>query len=195
MTWAQFWQAATIAFFAGMATGVWLGLRRHRIPPVSTLANVTPPTTTELYVGVRSQPEDDEPRPIQVGDEVLLFPIIEGADAIRAMFAQRNPPRTPGPYETGVCPECGRLVEIEWVDATAPGGYVDRVPGRWLCRTVGCKYGEPASTITIHLDNASGTFTPTGPRYPPSIDIPLDFQAGTFTPDGPRPEFGEESAT
>jgi len=69
------------------------------------------------------------------------------------------------PYDTELCPECKQHVEFAWHDVSKPEGYSERVKGRWLCRTVGCKYGEPATTITIHLDNASGTFAPTGPRY------------------------------
>lgn len=126
------------------------------------------------YIGgeedYRKAHADAEPRPLAMGDEVLLFPVVEGAAAIRAMFTPHYRPRLselrpPSPYETGVCPECGRLVEIEWVDATMPGGYVERVPGRWACRTVGCKYGEPGATLTITFEGTSATFGPIGPPH------------------------------
>jgi len=48
------------------------------------------------------------------------------------------------PYETGVCPGCGERVEFQQLDVSQPGGPVEKVSGRWQCRTPGCKYGEPA---------------------------------------------------
>src|SRR5690242_12489584 len=47
------------------------------------------------------------------------------------------------PYETGVCPGCGQPVVMAQCDVTVAGGPVERIDGRWMCRTIGCKYGEP----------------------------------------------------
>lgn len=48
------------------------------------------------------------------------------------------------PYQTGVCPACEQPVTFQELDSTQPGGYRETVSGRWICRTIGCKYGEPA---------------------------------------------------
>ena len=56
------------------------------------------------------------------------------------------------PYETGVCPSCGQRVQFQELDITKPGGYRETISGRWQCRTVGCKYGEPEMR-TAQLDN------------------------------------------
>lgn len=55
MSWALFWQEVTIAFFAGMAVGVWISLRRSRITVAQPIVNATPPTTAELQAGVFTQ--------------------------------------------------------------------------------------------------------------------------------------------
>ena len=97
MSWTHFWQVSTITFFGGMAIGVWLGLGKRRFPPVQMIANATPPTPAELHAGVftQSDEDDDEPRPLQVGDEVTLYLIVGGYEAVRAMFDPHNPPRYP----------------------------------------------------------------------------------------------------
>ena len=140
MSWTNFWELSTITFFGGMAIGAWLGPRRHRIPPVPTLANATPPTMAELHAGVFTQSDDDdEPRPIQVGDKVTLYPIIGGYDAVRAMFDPHNPP--PGPLDAG-------MTTAEALEGATRMGEAIR-----------------DATLVIRFDNASGTFTPTGPRH------------------------------
>jgi hypothetical protein len=52
------------------------------------------------------------------------------------------------PYETGVCPACGEQVAFARIDVTLAAGPVEYISGRWMCRTVGCRYGLPATMTT-----------------------------------------------
>jgi hypothetical protein len=58
------------------------------------------------------------------------------------------------PYQTGVCPACEQPVQFAECDISVPpGAYVETIRGRWICRTAGCRYGEPDTRLTsLHKD-------------------------------------------